>query len=130
MKKIFIFVLVLAVLGGAGYLLINRDAATKESSQEVVQPVTTELKEYTLADISVHNTKDDCWTVIEGKVYDISSYIPRHSGGDNILSACGTDGTAFFKGQQAGSLGGKKNHTGDRDAQNDLKKLQIGNLVN
>lgn len=129
MKKIVIFTVFLVVLGGVGFIFLSRDSETAESNQVITQQ-TVELKNYTITDIESRNKKDDCWTIIDGKVYDITSYIPRHSGGDNILSACGTDGTAFFKGQQAGTLGGKKNHTGDRDAQNDLKKLQIGNLVN
>ena len=46
--------------------------------------------------VAEHNTKDDCWTIVTDKVYDITSYIPNHPGGAIILSACGADGTAMF----------------------------------
>lgn len=131
MKKIIILVLVLIAIGAAGFLLINRDSETNESlisNQDTTQTTTTELKEYNKSDVAVHNKKEDCWTIIEGKVYDITSYVPRHPGGNNILSACGADGTAFFNGQQAGLSGGRNNHSGDSRAETELSKLQIGTL--
>lgn len=52
---------------------------------------------YTLETISAHRTAADCWTVIEAKVYNLSTYIPFHPGGqETILSACGTDATTNF----------------------------------
>ena len=68
-----------------------------------VSPVTEQINKVN-SDISSHNTKDDCWTIINGKVYDITSYIPFHPGGEqNILSVCGKDGTLAF--ETKGGLG-------------------------
>jgi cytochrome b involved in lipid metabolism len=37
-------------------------------------------------------------------VYDLTSFVARHPGGSaRIISLCGTDGTAAFTGQHAGS---------------------------
>jgi len=41
--------------------------------------------------LSEHNSKEDCWIVYNKKVYDMTSYIPRHPGGeDKIAQNCGT----------------------------------------
>ncbi|MBA0815996.1 hypothetical protein Gohar_000706 [Gossypium harknessii] len=45
-------------------------------------PTLTKL--YTMQEASQHNTKDDCWIVIDGKVYDVTSYLDEHPGGDDV----------------------------------------------
>ncbi|KAJ4831429.1 hypothetical protein Tsubulata_923223 [Turnera subulata] len=51
-----------------------------------------------MQEVSEHNTKDDCWIVIDGKVYDVSSYLDEHPGGDDvILAATGKDATDEFE---------------------------------
>jgi hypothetical protein len=40
---------------------------------------------YTLADVAKHNSATDCWMVINDKVYDVTSFIDEHPGGDVIL---------------------------------------------
>jgi len=43
------------------------------------------------ADYMKHNTQADCWVVYEGKVYDITSWLPRHPGSaEAIAPYCGT----------------------------------------
>lgn len=38
-----------------------------------------------------HASRNDCWIAYDGKVYDITSYLPRHPGGTNrILTYCGS----------------------------------------
>ncbi|XP_062111479.1 cytochrome b5 [Humulus lupulus] len=55
-------------------------------------------KLFSMAEASQHNTKDDCWVVIDGKVYDLSSYLDEHPGGDDIvLAATGKDATDDFE---------------------------------
>ena len=58
---------------------------------------------YSMADVATHGDASSCWAAIDGKVYDLTSWIDRHPGGpDRILSLCGTDGTAAFT-QQHGT---------------------------
>ncbi|KAF4456771.1 hypothetical protein F53441_1207 [Fusarium austroafricanum] len=38
-------------------------------------------KEFTREEIEKHNTQDDCWLVVEGKVYDATSVLDWHPGG-------------------------------------------------
>ncbi|KAI3452914.1 hypothetical protein Pfo_009577 [Paulownia fortunei] len=58
----------------------------------------TLTKIYTMEEASQHNTNDDCWVVIDGKVYDVSSYLDEHPGGDDVLlRATGKDATDEFE---------------------------------
>lgn len=52
---------------------------------------------YTMAQVAAHATPGDCWTVINGNVYDVTGYLPMHPGGEqSIIAVCGKDGTAAF----------------------------------
>lgn len=54
-------------------------------------------KDITLAEVAQHHTIDDCWVVIRGVVYNLTSYLKFHPGGAGILVKCaGTDATALF----------------------------------
>lgn len=45
-----------------------------------------------------HNTETDCWISVRGKVYDVTSWIPKHPGGsDPIVFNGGRDGTQLFE---------------------------------
>jgi cytochrome b involved in lipid metabolism len=58
---------------------------------------------YTLADVTKHNNSTDCWTTINGSVYNVTSWISQHPGGaDAIISLCGRDGTSDFTAQHGG----------------------------
>ncbi|XP_049404055.1 cytochrome b5 [Solanum stenotomum] len=59
-------------------------------------PTLTKL--FTMEEAAEHNTKDDCWVVIDGKVYDVSSYLDEHPGGDDVLlGVTGQDATDEFE---------------------------------
>ncbi|PHT33670.1 Cytochrome b5 isoform A [Capsicum baccatum] len=59
-------------------------------------PTLTKL--FTMEEAAQHNTKDDCWVVIDGKVYDVSSYLDEHPGGDDVvLAVTGQDATDEFE---------------------------------
>ena len=52
---------------------------------------------YTLADVAAHRTEDDCWMVIHGLVFDVTSLVPSHpGGGDLLLAVAGRDATIEF----------------------------------
>ncbi|ODV96007.1 hypothetical protein PACTADRAFT_49429 [Pachysolen tannophilus NRRL Y-2460] len=75
-------------------------------------------KVYTFDEIEQHNTRDDLWLVIEGKVYDCSNYIDEHPGGEEVIVDCaGTDATEAFE-----DIGHSE------DARDILKGLHIGDL--
>lgn len=43
------------------------------------------LPEYSREEVARHTTPGDAWTIIDGKVYDISNYLSKHPGGVTIL---------------------------------------------
>ena len=60
-------------------------------------PVTPPTATYTLAQVQTHNVATNCWTIISGKVYNLTSFVNSHPGGPAAINGlCGTDGTAAF----------------------------------
>jgi isopentenyl diphosphate isomerase/L-lactate dehydrogenase-like FMN-dependent dehydrogenase/predicted heme/steroid binding protein len=52
---------------------------------------------YTLAEVAKHNTKEDCWLAVNGKVYDVTQWLTDHPGGGAIvLLSAGQDATETF----------------------------------
>lgn len=44
-----------------------------------------------LSELSKHNSQQDCWVAYDGKVYDITSFLPRHPGSAAAIAPyCGT----------------------------------------
>jgi len=78
------------------------DQVTTESENKI--GIANTEATYTLADIAIHNTQADCWTLVFDKVYNITSYIRNHPGGASSISKiCGKDGTAIFDNKHGGS---------------------------
>ena len=51
----------------------------------------------TMAQVTTHNSPANCWSAINGSVYDLTSWIPNHPGGEKaITQLCGTDGSQKF----------------------------------
>jgi cytochrome b involved in lipid metabolism len=67
-------------------------------------------KTYTLSAVKAHRSAGNCWSVVNGKVYNLTKWIKRHPGGAGVIkSMCGRDATAAFKGQHG--LTGKPMNT-------------------
>lgn len=72
--------------------------------------------------VAAHASVDDCWVIIEGKVYDITTYIPQHpTPAAVLLPWCGRDAT---KGMRTKGYGREHSPT----AWGLLEQLQIGVL--
>ena len=58
---------------------------------------TNEIKFVSMTEVAKHNTQDDMWVVVRGKVYDLSNYKFRHPGGHLPLkNMAGKDATDPF----------------------------------
>jgi cytochrome b involved in lipid metabolism len=77
------------------------------------------IVQYTMADVAKHNTAADCWSVVNGSVYDLTAWVNKHPGGPAVIIAmCGSDGTAMFTGK----------HGSSASALSTLGQFQIGFL--
>eukprot|EP00210_Caulerpa_lentillifera_P002906 g2774.t1 len=55
------------------------------------------LKKYSYDEIKLHNKATDCWLVIDDKVYDVTSFVEKHPGGNMIFLNAGRESTYLFK---------------------------------
>jgi len=85
----------------------------------VQKPVTTNLP-LTLDEVKKHNSADDCWSIIDGNVYDLTNWVESHPGGSSRIAAiCGKDGSSSFLGQ----------HSNSNTAKSQLNRFDLGKLV-
>ncbi|KAF9583025.1 hypothetical protein BGW38_010394 [Lunasporangiospora selenospora] len=55
-------------------------------------------KTYTTTELALHNSKDNLFLSINGKVYDVSGFIDEHPGGEEVLiDEAGHDATESFE---------------------------------
>ena len=47
---------------------------------------------FSSSDVSSHNSETDCWIVIDGIVYDVTSFLSRHPGGAKTIVRRSGDG--------------------------------------
>ncbi len=74
---------------------------------------------YTMEDVAKHAVESDCWSVVNGQVYDLTSWVSRHPGGSRaIVGMCGKDASASFE----------RKHGGAPRPQAALVLLKIGTL--
>ena len=54
-------------------------------------------KKYTREEVKKHNSRESCWCILFGTVYDLTSFLEYHPGGEAILlKYAGRDMTALF----------------------------------
>lgn len=108
---------------GAALSLLGAGCAKEEQKETIptptpVAPVTASTT-YALSDIASHKDASNCWTVVRGKVYDVTSWIKQHPGGERaILFMCGKDATSAFE----------PKHGGQERPESELASFQIGTL--
>ena len=83
------------------------------------KPVSTNLP-LTSDEVKKHNSADDCWSIIDGNVYDLTNWVESHPGGNERITAiCGKDGTSSFLGK----------HSNSNSAKSQLNRFELGKLV-
>lgn len=51
----------------------------------------------TRQELALHNTVDDCWVAVNGKVYNVTPYLDFHPGGvEEMMRGAGKDATTIF----------------------------------
>jgi len=95
---------------------IKQELGIKAPEPKVIPP-----KHFSMEEVAKHNKPgEDCWTVINGVVYDLTPWFEQHPGGPDALAPlCGTDGTEAFL----------QKHGDNMKAMMALEKLRIGILA-
>ncbi len=129
-KKYIITIIILLVIAVISFLTFNKTpkviipieevSPRNDTVSEITKNIENTVKSYSLAEVALHDKKEDCWIAIEGKVINPTQFIAegKHPN-DFILKGCGKDATSMFQGV------GK--HDGGK-AQAALKQYEIGML--
>lgn len=126
MSKIISILIAIAVIVG-GVVVFNNVKKSSDDSKTSTNQASPVAKET----VAQHKTANDCWTIISGKVYNITDYVPNHPGGNEILRACGVDGTSLFT--QRTTSEGEKVGSGtphSSSATSQLSRFLVGPLAN
>lgn len=123
----YIFIAVLGIFLLSGCSLLGGSQTTPENSEnnsgdvmvseqdkqeedtnnnmEEEKPGEVEQATFSMEEVAKHNSAEDCWLLIEGKVYDVTGFIAsgNHGGGDAIIEGCGIDSTELYNTRPMGS---------------------------
>ncbi len=139
-KTVFIVVVICTVLLGGIFVIgflqkqlkesslsttsTDTSPASNSSSQANNTPSSSQASAgYTMAEIAKHSLENNCWLLINNKVYDVTKFIPDHPGGvSQIIPYCGKEASKAFDTQ--GGRGRSHSPTADEM----LKDYYIGNL--
>ncbi|KAH9460697.1 hypothetical protein MJO28_003598 [Puccinia striiformis f. sp. tritici] len=63
-----------------------------------ISPIqSTMTKIISIQEVEKHKDEKSAWTIVEGKVYDVTEFLEEHPGGKKILlKNCGKDSTELF----------------------------------
>jgi cytochrome b involved in lipid metabolism len=101
--KSSIFAAFVALLLASGCLSQGDGGA----SSSVIAVIPETVSSYSASEVSSHNSEDNCWTIVDGKVYNITGYIGKHVGGpQSVLAMCGVDGASLLRSKHGTSKDG------------------------
>lgn len=97
------------------------ESVWEEEYAEAQQPISNENLVLTMDEVARRASPEACWSVVDGVVYDMTTFIARHPAGANsiIEYMCGKDATGDFQGE----------HGGQGEPEKWLDTLRIGVLA-
>ncbi|KAM4631170.1 cytochrome b5 type B [Polymixia lowei] len=76
----------------------NSVCACDDNVKENGETTESSVQYYTLEEIRAHNTCKNTWLIIHDTVYDITSFLEEHPGGEEVLlEQAGADATESFE---------------------------------
>jgi len=132
-KELMFGFLIVLLVGGGLFFWLNKSANyqpkintnDKVNQKNEINKETKDLKKsgFSIEDIKKHNNENDCWLLIDGRVYDVTSYVEKHPGGKVIADYCGKDATEAF------NTKGGRGFPHKPVAKEILKNFYIGDLI-
>mmetsp|Transcript_29702 Transcript_29702/g.42401 ORF Transcript_29702/g.42401 Transcript_29702/m.42401 type:complete len:137 (-) Transcript_29702:4-414(-) len=101
-----IVVSLVGIFAIAQSLSLNRNSDRRNTlKSKSTNPGTKTLKTsltgpFSAEEVAKHNKSDDCWIIVDGFVYDVTTYVDEHPGGDSILNNAGRDSSEGVHGPQ------------------------------
>ena len=114
MKNSVIVFMVLSIVLFAGCI---KEEVQEQSTTTTTQEGAQGMQDFTIDEVVQHNSQEDCWIVIDGKVYDVTSFVSSHPGGKAIVEGCGMSAKHLFETRPMGS--GTPHSDGARNLLND-----------
>ena len=104
---------IIAILSFVLTILVGHSGAEATWKDRIDQTQATALEEtgpkadapagtlnLSISEIKTHNSKSDCWSIVNSNVYNLTSYVQSHPGGASVIAnICGKDGTKAFLNQ-------------------------------
>jgi hypothetical protein len=80
------------------------ESVWQEDYAKAQEPISRENTTFSMDEVMRRNTSEACWSVVDGVVYDMTTFIARHpAGSSSILEyMCGKDATEDFQGEHGG----------------------------
>lgn len=106
-SKLLSVVVALLCLGSIGMTYVvghsGAESVWKEKYAQSKAEIVANLREISAEEVAQHNEKDDCWTIVGGNVYDVTSFANRHPAGSSAINEmCGKDANEDFLSEHAG----------------------------
>lgn len=112
-----------------GARVVVEDRTAPSSTVQATGPAATldvvppGLPKYSVAEVSSHATSEDCWLIVNARVYDVTGYLSNHPGGQRTITPwCGMESTAAFATED-----GRGEHS--PEAWIDLERYLIGHAA-
>lgn len=98
MNKNLKIILVILWIVGLVFFISSCNKKTEIKQENIVNNnKISENKWLTLEEVAKHSSSSDCYTVIDWKVYDVTSFFWKHPGWDaNLAKTCWIDATELF----------------------------------
>ncbi|KKP37373.1 MAG: NADH-cytochrome b5 [Candidatus Peregrinibacteria bacterium GW2011_GWF2_33_10] len=95
MKKITLIILVFFMGLTVLIYIFGFAFHAQSANQNIINQTPTSF--LTKKEIARHSTENDCYLIVNDKVYDVTSYINKHPGGkNNIIKYCGQESSKIF----------------------------------
>ena len=73
---------------------VKDDSKAKANKER--QDYLDSLPTIAVSEVAKHQTKDDMWSAVDGLVYDLTTFIPKHPGGKKIMQGAGIECTELY----------------------------------